>query len=337
MKQPKWFKKNKKYILAFLITFALISLAILTQNTNEEVVLEETIFSTQTLNTPKQADLEDYTPPTIAPNKIHFRTINAMCDKSDPNCYYFSLPFNYQLNPNDDKIRILQIRIEESDLKSPEIVYYEHVENLTPSQKPEKKVLDSVRFSKIEYPIIGDKGNLFFELLLEQNKVYCFQIIDGEKKSDIWCQNLSIEFLSEDLINFMVVKLDDNTTGQIHLVVDFSDFNIKAIKETLGNATLDLEFPRGYNLEAINFSGKDLLNNYFLCDDVHNLVLLNISLELETIDSLLYEAKDDDENLESYSNPFVVTLKHKFTITKNTSLSTRCDAQKICFNMTKIE
>ncbi len=215
--------------------------------------------------------------------KILFREIHAICAPTDLDCYVFSSPFNYIYKSGENKVEIIQIRVENADLEKPRLAYYEYND----SNYSQKMYLDELRFSSMEYPYLGTKGNLFLNLTLDLNKTYCFQLEDGKRTSDILCQTFQVDFLSRDFIRLSLASLDNlSDIHDIHLFMVFKDRSEQEIKEGLMNCSLRLFFPEEFSIEVVEFSSEDLLNNFKFCGGNY-LVDLTLSLEDDLIEKIV--------------------------------------------------
>ena len=211
---------------------------------------------------------------------IEFRTIHAVCATDNPDCYVISMPFNYKYVEGQDKIRLVLIRVENDNLNSPDLIYYEKNGNET---KQEKRLKD-LRFDKVDYSYFGTKGNVFLDLTLDMNKTYCFQLVEGDLKSDIWCQNFEVDAFSDDFIRFSLVPVEnpsqiaDDDKAELHLKGVFSVLGEEPLKRMLRDSSLKVIYPEEFDKDNLEFSSEDLLENFKYSN---NQYLIDIPISLE--------------------------------------------------------
>jgi hypothetical protein len=233
---------------------------------------------------------------------IEFRTIHAICRPEDPDCYVVSMPFHFQYIEGQDKVRLVLIRVENDNLSSPDLTYWEDKEN----EETQKFHLNNLRFDTVSYPYIGTKGNVFLDLTLDIGKTYCFQLVEGSLKSDIWCQNFELGVFSRDFIEFSLIPTENQS--QLHLVVIFNTYGKETIRNLLKESSLTLTYPDEFNKDNLEFSSEDLLDNFKYCNDNY-LVDLPILLEEKFIEKLM--PKEENNTLIPSDYNVEVEMKHQ--------------------------
>lgn len=234
---------------------------------------------------------------------IKFRTIHATCRPENPDCYVISTPFNFRYVEGEDKIQLSLIRVENNDLRSPDLTYWEYNEN----EETQKYQLKNLRIETVDYPYIGSKGNVFLDLTLDMGNTYCFQLSEGDRKSEVWCQNLEIDPLKENgPIQFSLIPSENQS--QLHLAIIFNAYAEETVKNLLKESSLTLNYPEEFNKGSVEFSSEDLLSNLKYCN---NYYLVDLPLSLE--ESLVHLLMPDVENYTIIPSDYVVEveLKHQ--------------------------